>query len=88
MLIIIINMASQKHVRAQANHDSTETSDDSGASLKKRTVTRKTIEAWISQYDKEFNTMRWLDFSMQGDGKHVAEVKYKVCREFRERLIS
>ena len=38
--------------------------------------------------NKEFNTMRWLDFSMQGDGKYVAEMKCKVCRESRERLIS
>ena len=54
----------------------------------KRTVTRKTIEGWISQYDKEFHMIRWLDFSMRSDGKHVAEVRCKICAEFRERLVS
>ena len=77
-------------MRVPTDHNnSTGTSDDSaGTNSKKRTVTRKTIEGWISQYDKEFHTMRWLDFSMQADGKHVAEVKCKVCCEFKERLIS
>ena len=55
---------------------------------KKQMVTRKTVEGWMSQYDKEFHMMRWLDFLMQCDEKHVAEVKYKVCCKFKERLIS
>ena len=79
-------MVSRKCVRAQFNDDSTKNSDDSGASLKKRTVTRKTMEAWMSQYDKEFNMMRRLDFSIQGDGKHVAEVKCKACHEFNDQF--
>ena len=88
------NMAwrKRKRTRVQVDHinnDSVGTSDDSaGSSSKKRTVNRKTVEGWISQYDKEFHTMRWLDFSMQGDGKHVAVVRCKVCCEFSERLIS
>ena len=47
-------MASRKCMRVHIdNEDLTGTSDDSAASnLKKRTVTRKTIEGWISQYDK------------------------------------
>ena len=64
-------------MHAQVNYDSTETSDDSGFSLKKQTVMSKTAEAWMSQYDKEFNMILKKDFSMQGDGKHMAEVK---CR--------
>ena len=35
---------------------------DTDSKKVKRTVTRKTIEGWISQYDKEFHTIRWLDF--------------------------
>ena len=85
-------MALQKRTHVHVDHidnDSVGTSDDSaGSSSKKRTVTRKTIEGWISQYDKEFHMMWWLDFLMQGDGKHVAEMRHKVCCEFSERLIS
>ena len=83
-------MALLKRVCVHIDHEgSTGTSDDSaGTNSKKRTVTRKTIEGWISQYDKEFHTMRWLEFSMQADEKHVAEVKCNVCCEFKERLIS
>ena len=60
----LFNMASQKRMRVPTDHnDSTGTSDDSaGTNSKKRTVTRKTIEGWISQYNKEFHMMRWLDF--------------------------
>ena len=50
-----------KRTCVQVDHidnDSVGTSDDSaGSSSKKRTVTRKTVEGWISQYDKEFHTM-------------------------------
>ena len=80
----------RKRARIEVDNDSigTTSEDSAGSSSKKRTVTRKTVEGWISQYDKEFHTMRWLDFSMAGDRKHVAQVRCKVCCEFSERLIS
>ena len=68
--------------------DSTGTSDDlTGTSSKKWMVTRKTIEGWISQYNRVSHDAI-PGFLMQGDGKCVAKVRCKVCCEFRERSIS
>ena len=68
------NMVSRKRVNA----------DNAGSAAKQWTVSRKTVEGWISQYDKEFHMIQWPEFSMRSDGKHVAEVRCKVCCEFRE----
>ena len=70
------------------DHDySAGTSDDSaGTSLKKWIVTRKTIEGWISQYNRVSHDAM-AGFLMQGDGDHVAKVQYKVCCEFRKQSI-
>ena len=73
-------MASRKRITSDSTDDSSKKA--------KRTVTRKTVEGWITQYDKEYQTIRWLDFLMRSDGKHVAEVRCKVCSEFKERLVS
>ena len=56
-------------------------------SSKKWMVTRKTIEGWISQYNRVSNDAM-PGFLMQGDGKCVAKVRCKVCCEFREQSIS
>ena len=56
-------------------------------SSKKWTVTRKTTEGWMSQYNRVSHAAM-PGFLMQGDGKCVVKVRCKVCCEFREQSIS
>ena len=56
---------------------------DSGSS-KKRAVTKKTVEKWISENDKSLQTIRWLRF--ETDRGHVTKLKCDVCRKFNDKL--
>lgn len=56
---------------------------------KKRKVTRKTVEKWITENDKTLDTTLWLKFEVAtGDREHVSTLKCTVCQQFKERLVS
>ena len=76
-MYILINMASLKHIHVYLDHNhsaatsdhSAATSDHSAGSTvcgsNKRTVTWEIIKGFISQYDKKFYTLQWLDFQCE-----------------------
>ena len=53
---------------------------------KKRAVSRKTVEKWVVENDRELNTSVWLKFD--GDRNHMFSLKCAVCSQFKEKLIS
>jgi len=54
-----------------------------------RKVTRKTVEKWIAESDKDLDTTLWLKFdAAPGDPEHMLKIKYSVCGQFQERLVS
>ena len=61
-------------------------SSSSGPPTKKRAVSRKTVEKWVVENDRELNTSVWLKF--EGDRNHVFSLKCAVCSEFKDKLIS
>ncbi len=54
---------------------------------KKRSVTIKTVEKWISENDKDLATAVWLKFEKAGQ-QCVAALKCSVCTQYEERLYS
>ena len=55
----------------------------------KRMATRRTVERWIIDNDKQLDTMIWLKFETAvGDREHVSALKCGVCIQFKERLVS
>ena len=60
--------ATSDHSAATSDH-SAATSDHSAGSTvcgsNKRTVTWEIIKSFISQYDKKFHTLQWLDFQCE-----------------------
>ena len=60
--------ATSDHSAATSDH-SAATSDHSAGSTvcgsNKRTVTWEIIKGFISQYDKKFHTLQWLDFQCE-----------------------
>ena len=61
-------------------------SSSSGPPPKKRAISRKTVEKWVVENDRELNTSVWLKF--EGDRNHVFSLKCAVCLQFKEKLIS
>lgn len=51
-------------------------------------VMYKTFKNWLVNFDRESNTMTWLDCEMATEGgKRVVEkLKYKVCTRFADRI--
>ena len=77
---LTIEMASKRGA------DSTESSD---IPAKKRTIQKKTIQKWISEFDKEFSTSVWLKLeTKEGDRDHVALLKCSICSRFKCQLVS
>ena len=66
--------------------DREEPSSSSGLPSKKSAVSRKTIEKWVAENDRDLNTSVWLKF--EGDCNHVYSLKCAVCSQFKEKLIS
>ena len=68
-----------------------DSSSDSGSSCgetsKRRAVQKKTVQEWISQYDKQFNTAVWLKFDTV-DRTHVSTLRCSVCSQFQKQLES
>jgi len=53
-----------------------------------RKVTRKTVEKWTAESDKDLDTMLWLKFDVfPGDCEHMSKIKCSVCGQFQERLV-
>ena len=54
-------------------------------SLQKRAVTRRTVEKWIIENDKQLDTTIWLKYdTVVGDREHVSALKCGVCIQFNE----
>ena len=52
-------------------------------SSKKRVLTRRTVEKWIKENDKELDTSIWLKFDMvPGNCEHVSTLKCGICIQF------
>ena len=66
--------------------DREEPSSSSGPPSKKRAVSRKTMEKWVVENDRDLNTSVWLKF--EGDRNRVYSLKCAVCSQFKEKLIS
>ena len=54
---------------------------------KRRAVSVKTVEKWISENEKDLSTATWLVFERtDGDRYHVARLKCSVCTRFKRQL--
>ena len=54
---------------------------------KRRAVSVKTVEKWISENEKGLSTAMWLVFERtDGDRYHVARLKCSVCTRFKRQL--
>ena len=54
---------------------------------KRRSVSVKTVEKWISKNDKGLSTATWLVFERtDSDWYHVARLKCSVCTRFKRQL--
>ena len=64
-------------------------SDCSSSSFvpKRRVGQERTVEDWISQCDREFDTSVWLKY-IAANRKHVAALRCSVCSQFRTQLES
>jgi len=52
-------------------------------------LTRRTVEKWIKENDKELDTSIWLKFDVvPGDHEHVSTHKCGVCMQFSKWLTS
>ena len=54
---------------------------------KKRALAVRTFEKWIRENDKLFNTHTWLVYE-KVDREFVSSMKYKVCVQFKDKLVS
>ena len=59
-------------------------SSSSSPPTKKRVVSRKTVEKWVVENDRELNTSVWLKF--EGDRNHLFSLKCAVCSEFKDKM--
>ena len=51
-------------------------------------LTRRTVDKWILDNDKDLNTTTWLKYEViEGDHEHVLALKCAVCIQFKERLV-
>ena len=48
-----------------------------------------TYKQWVSQWDREFQTMSWLDCKTEvfAGMKYVTKLKCRICTKFKERII-
>ena len=79
-------MSGRKRQRVASSSSEAGSSSTSGEP-KKRAVQRRTVEKWISELDREFDTSLWLKFDM-ADREHVALLKCSICSQFSDKLDS
>uniref|UniRef100_A0A1X7SS85 C17orf113 probable zinc finger domain-containing protein n=1 Tax=Amphimedon queenslandica TaxID=400682 RepID=A0A1X7SS85_AMPQE len=86
----------KKHRTAKKNQLLELHSSESGSSssssnsvhvAKKRAVQKKTVQKWVSLYDKELNTSVWLKYDTVYR-VHVSKLRCSVCSQFRPKLES
>ena len=55
---------------------------------KRRKVKHTTYNSWITQYDREYQTVTWLDCEthVEDGTKVVTQLKCRVCTKFKERI--
>ena len=58
------------------------------SSSKKWAVTYGTFQKWQCDFDKDLNTMSWLNCNttMDGGKKMVERLKYKICTRYESRI--
>ena len=72
--------------RTRDREEPSSSSSSMGPPTQKRTVSRKTMEKWVVENDRDLNTSIWLKF--KGDCDHVSSLRCAVCSQFNEKLIS
>ena len=63
-------MSSEARKRVRKDSLSASTGSSSSGGTKKRMVQRKTVEKWINELDKEYNTAVWLNFEVVDRENH------------------
>ena len=53
---------------------------------KKRTVSKRTAEKWVKEFDKDLNTSVWLRFET-ADHDHVVSLSCALCTQFQDKLV-
>ena len=61
-----------------------ESSSSEGPPAKKRTVSKRTVEKWVAEYDCTLNTTVWLKFNL-ANWDHMASLRCAVCTQFKEK---
>ena len=58
-------------------------------SAKRRKVKHETYQKWVKHYDRECQTVTWLDCEtgFEGGVKLVTKLKCRVCTKYRDRII-
>ena len=56
---------------------------------KLRKVKHETYQKWVKEYDRECQTVTWLDCDagIEGGVKLVTKLKCRVCTKFRDRTV-
>ena len=56
---------------------------------KRRKVKHETYQKWVRQYDRECQTVTWLDCvkEIEGGVRFVTKLKCRVCTKFKDRII-
>ena len=64
--------------------------DRGSTSRSKGKVKPETVQKWCTRFDKEFQTISWLDYSTEKEKgiNIVTKLKCKVCKKFKERILS
>ena len=61
----------------------------SEAGAKRKKVKHDTYQKWLREYDRECQTVTWLDCetTIEGGVKLVTKLKCRVCTKFRDRIL-
>jgi len=55
---------------------------------KKRGVSVATVEKWIQDYDRDLNTVTWLQYDEGIDRFHASKLRCRVCKRFADKISS
>ena len=56
-------------------------------SKKKRILLKRSVDNWITEYDKELETSTWLKYDVV-DRVHIDCLKCSVCFKFNDKLLN
>jgi hypothetical protein len=56
---------------------------------KRRKVKHETYQKWVRQYDRECQTVTWLDCetAIEGGAKLVTKLKCRICAKYKHRIV-